>query len=91
MTKDNLVLALERNGTFVRCAIRELESVRNNIDEGWSHVRRPDVFVDGVAVVSRLDNRNFFGPYLLLFLEKEPDAFYLFEPCKDTVLQLRGD
>ena len=81
---DDLSLAIKLNGVWAKNPIRDLGEFRIVGDV----VARPAVFVDGVALVANLKNDTL--PYVLLFFECEPDAFYFFRPNEDTELQIKG-
>ena len=79
---DDLSTALVRNGVWKKCALRELKDYATI----GQVLERPAVFVNGVAVIARLAAEI---PFIAVFFECEPDAFYHLEPNGDTCLQLR--
>lgn len=87
---NDLTKAIARNGMFAKRPIYELLEGLAVI--GDVHIAIPTTFVDGVAVISRLKklsaNNYKFRPYLLIFLECEPDTYYYFQPSVDTMFQL---
>ncbi len=75
---DDLARAIELNGIWAKRPIRDLDDLS---------VTRPTVFKNGCSVLTKVTPPDYV--FVLLFFEWEPDAFYFFEPNRDTRQQLR--
>lgn len=85
---DDITRVIFRNGLFAKRSIRELGDMFALFG---TPVERPTDFTKGVAVISLLDARHkgILSPWVLLFLECEPDAVWMWQPPIDSEVLIK--